>query len=303
MAYRFRLGETTGDAVRRIATEQIDRALGELGDEGLDRDRTIHQIRKRCKKLRGLVRLVRPALGKTYPRANACFRDAARLVSAARDAHTRVVAFDQLLSRYRGEIRVESFAELREAVATSPAVDPQGSLVEGRLAEFETRFRQARREVEGWRIDGDGFAPIAAGLRKTYGRGRRAMTVARSSGNTADYHDWRKRVKYHGYHLRLLRPLWPPLLVARRQEVDRLGDCLGDDHDLAVLRQTILELPKRLSDSAAAELLLGLLDRRRSGWHRRAAAIGGRLYGEPSEAMVGRLESYWDVWQAGRNMT
>jgi hypothetical protein len=49
------------DGVRRIAVDQIDAAIAELDDKALDVHETVHQIRKRCKKLRGLIRLVRPA--------------------------------------------------------------------------------------------------------------------------------------------------------------------------------------------------------------------------------------------------
>ena len=77
MAYRIRTkDDDVEQAVRRIACEQIDRALAEIDDDGLDFARKVHQVRKRCKKLRGLVRLVRPALD-AYGRENAAFRDAA----------------------------------------------------------------------------------------------------------------------------------------------------------------------------------------------------------------------------------
>ena len=59
MPFRFKNPDELPSETQRIATEQIDRAIDELDDSSLDYHETIHQVRKRCKKLRGLLRLVR----------------------------------------------------------------------------------------------------------------------------------------------------------------------------------------------------------------------------------------------------
>src|SRR3546814_13842801 len=69
--------------MRRIAGEQIEKALASV--EARDRSDAIHDIRKRCKKLRGLVRLVRPVFD-GYAQENAGFRRLADSISAARDS-------------------------------------------------------------------------------------------------------------------------------------------------------------------------------------------------------------------------
>jgi CHAD domain-containing protein len=86
MACSLKAGDASlQDGVRRIAVEQISAMLGEIDDASLGRDETVHQLRKRCKKLRGLVRLVRPGFEDDRSE-NATFRDAARGLSALRDA-------------------------------------------------------------------------------------------------------------------------------------------------------------------------------------------------------------------------
>ncbi|WP_153558836.1 CHAD domain-containing protein [Roseimaritima sediminicola] len=80
MSYQIKREESLEQAVRRIACEQIDKAVAELDDPRLSRPQAVHQLRKRCKKLRGLLRLVRPAMEKTYAKENACFRDTALTV-------------------------------------------------------------------------------------------------------------------------------------------------------------------------------------------------------------------------------
>ncbi len=77
MAYRFEQGAGSVEAnLRKIAASQINRAIAEIDDPDLEPHKTVHQVRKRCKKLRGLVRLVRDAFD-AYKVENVSFRDAA----------------------------------------------------------------------------------------------------------------------------------------------------------------------------------------------------------------------------------
>jgi hypothetical protein len=90
------------------------------------------------------------------------------------------------------------------------------------------------------------FSAVAGGLCKTYGRGRNALHAAYAEPSDESFHEFRKRAKYHWYHLRLLRRIWRDMLGVQREAADELSDLLGDDHDLAVLRNTLLAEPERL---------------------------------------------------------
>jgi len=84
MSYPFHADERIATGVCRIALRKIEKAIGEIDDAELNRDETIHQVRKRCKMLRGLIRLARPSMEKTYQIENNAFRDAARTLSDIR---------------------------------------------------------------------------------------------------------------------------------------------------------------------------------------------------------------------------
>ena len=62
MAYRFKLQEPIAQEVRRVALEQIDIAEEKLASKD-DVASAIHDARRCLKRLRALIRLVRPALG------------------------------------------------------------------------------------------------------------------------------------------------------------------------------------------------------------------------------------------------
>jgi CHAD domain-containing protein len=90
-------------------------------------------------------------------------------------------------------------------------------------------------------------------------------------------HEWRKQAKYLRYQLEILTPIWPERMEELAREADRIGDLLGDDHDLAVLRQTLTANPERFGDEGDQEALLALIDRApgRAGAARREPAHAG----------------------------
>lgn len=64
MSYRIRPDATVRTNVRRLARRELARALAALDEPGaLGLQETVHDLRKRCKKVRGVLRLARPGLG------------------------------------------------------------------------------------------------------------------------------------------------------------------------------------------------------------------------------------------------
>lgn len=304
MGYRLKHREGVACGLRRIAHEQISKAIGELEDRDLATELVIHQVRKRCKKLRGLFRLVRPAMGKAYREENARYRDAAGILSGLRDARSMMLAFDGLLDHFKGEIRLDSFIPLRTMCVGNgeqPSVDE--SELAGRLQDFATRIREGRDCLASLSLSETGFEAIAEGFQMTYVRGRDAMEAAYDSPSPEAFHEWRKRVKYHGYHLRLLQPLWGSVLKQHRGTVDRLSEYLGDDHDLAVLRDAILPCGsagvchQQRPEPTTMEALVALLDRRRMELQATAKPLGERIYAEKPSALVNRFRRYWQAWR------
>ena len=75
-------------------------------------------------------------------------------------------------------------------------------------------------------------------------------------------------------------PLAPKPLTPLAKTIDRLGDLLGDDHDLAVLRREVARATLR--DSAGRrplEPLLARIDRRRQKLEHDAVTLGRRVCG------------------------
>jgi len=300
MAYRIRRTGSVQKSVRKVAREQIDRAIGEILDEALDRHEAVHQVRKRCKKLRGLIRLVRPEFD-DFQYENAFFRDAARELSCVRDAQSVIECFDKLAEHFHDQIDSDVFTSVREQLAQRRQKSTEDRLaLEDRLDEFLAAMREARRRVVAWKIHANGFSAIEGGLGKTYGRGRAALKDAYNDPSTENFHEWRKRVKYHWYHARLLRRTWSEMMEVHVKAADDLSDLLGDDHDLAVLRSTVLDGPDAFGDTTDVQTLIGLIDRRRAELQSEARPLGERLFAEKPNRFAARLRKYWKTWRGSK---
>jgi hypothetical protein len=114
--YRLRLGEDPQDGILRIVSEQVAKALDEIGDNDLDDHEKLQQVRKRCKKIRAVLRLVRPAVGSVYSEENRWYRDQARGSSRVRDAQTLIGTFDSLREHYFHQSSWTRFEPIREAL-------------------------------------------------------------------------------------------------------------------------------------------------------------------------------------------
>lgn len=297
MSYRLEPGEPIEGAVQRIVREQVDRALRALDDPEEDLHEKVHETRKRCKKIRGALRLCRPAFENSYRAENAWYRDAARTLSDLRDAHAFLGTFDALMERFDGEVDRRRFAAFRQTLVERRDALAEAQELRARLAAARERLAAGRPRIDGWRLDTTGFDALGPGVGRSYRRARVAMRAAYEEPAAARFHEWRKRTKYHRYHCRLLRNLWKPVLDPRRDEVKRLSDRLGEAHDLAELRAALSEEEARFGARRNLDDLLALLERRQAELRAWSEPLGRALFAEKPKRLVGRLETCWDAWQ------
>lgn len=305
MAFRFERDETVARALPRLARKAADNALDVLAGKA-DAHEQVHEARTSVKKIRGLLRLARPALGKTYATENRKLRDLADRLSALRDAEVLVKTFDGLFDHFEGQLGEEHGPVLRRVrtrlITRLRGVEQRMDLPE-RLREAARSFKKVRKRARRWtpargKRDG-GWGALAGGLEETYARARLAGKHAYRSGRGEDFHDWRKAVKYHGYHLRYLGDLFPAEIDARLAEVDALGDLLGREHDLTVFAETLVSEPRCFDNKADRDLILGLVERRRKQLRREARPYRARLFAEPPAAFTRRMHHYWRAWRSG----
>jgi CHAD domain-containing protein len=298
MAYRLKADEPVTDGIKRVTLGEIDKAETMLSQDGEERDEGIHEARKSFKKIRAVLRLVRPSLGSAYAAENAWFRDVARDLSDLRDAQAVLESFDKLQNALPDQTNKEAFADIRAALdRRRKSLGENDNILARNVARVREDLQTVRQRVDSWDFKRTGFAAIGPGLRNTYRRGRQARVKAYDAPTDEAFHEWRKRVKYHWYHVRLLQDLWPDMLKPSRASLKELSDILGDDHDLVVMKQTIAQIHSDGRDSAACGAYVALVNQRQEHLRAAARSLGDRIYAEKPKCLHGRFRSYWQTWR------
>jgi len=299
MSFYLLAKETVEEGIKRIVNEEIAQAIKETDNPRLKRTEAIHQVRKRCKKIRSVLRLVRPQFEDTYQFENAWFRDTAKGLAELRDAEAIIETYDSLLDKFSDQIDRRAFVPVRRALTLrrKKIMEETGDL-DQKLEELRARMHKAAERVADWKLKVEEFDDIEGGLVLTYRQARKTMTAAYDEPTAENFHEWRKQAKYHGYHMRVLRELWKPVMRPLRKEVDELSDLLGDDHNLDVLHKTLLESPNKYGSKRDIQVLLGLIDRRSAELRVEAKTIGARVFAENPKALGRRFRVYWKVWRS-----
>ncbi len=292
MEYTLQRDERVSEGIKRIVDGKVEAGLEHIDSE-MDRHETVHEVRKRCKEVRAALRLVRGVLP-TYSEENAHYRDAARRISDIRDAQALVETFDEHVTpaaQRRDALTEETLAEIRETLADRRESVAADQDLQDRLGAVRADLVAGRDRVDGLPVATEGFDAVAGGLRKSYRRARNRMAEAYEDPEKERFHEWRKRVKYHRYHTRLLRSVWVGPMKARRSELKTLSDVIGDEHDLAVFTETMHD--EQLFAPATREILDRVITDRRSQLQRQGRPVGERLFAESPDALVARTRQYW----------
>ncbi|MEZ3164984.1 CHAD domain-containing protein [Halorubrum sp. RMP-47] len=292
MEYTLQPNERVSDGIKRIIDGKIKRAIDHI-DKNNDHHETVHEVRKRCKEIRAALRLVRPVLP-TYKQENVHYRDAARRISTIRDAHAAIETFDERLKpavQERNELDEKTLADIRTTLLERRDTMAVEQNIEQRLNAVRTDLIEGRRRVDDLPIATEGYDAVAGGLRKSYKRARNRMIEAYNDPEFERFHEWRKRIKYHRYHTRLLRRVWVGPMKQRRAELKDLSDIIGYENDLAEIAMTIHD--EELFAMGTRETLHQIITAKRSEYHRKGRPLGERLFTEDPDQLVDRIGAYW----------
>jgi CHAD domain-containing protein len=299
VAYRLQLAEHVSQGIKRIVREEIDVAVRHLtAAERASRDEGIHEARKSVKKIRGALRLVQPEMGEIYSLENALFRDIGRHLSQFRDAGAVIETFDELRKKYRDDLDGRSLAPMRRSLVARKAQAEKHANIAQVLSGMAGALSRSAARVSAWPLSKDGFPAIATGLEDTFRRGQKAMARARKHPRPENYHEWRKRVKEHWYHIRLLEDLWNHGIETYEKNLKGLEASLGDDHNLVVLQEKVLAEPAFYGTKLEMRLFVGTVDKYHRDLRGKALETGEGIYKEKPGRFTRRVRRLWDAWQA-----
>jgi CHAD domain-containing protein len=204
---------------------------------------------------------VRSGVGeKRYRTENAILRDTARLLAPVRDADVRLETVSAVRERFESQLRSSAFEAMTQTLSRRRhrLHDAAHESDEWHKAVFA--LRSARARYAAWPVDEDSarahgmaviphaFDSVAGGLSATYVRGRQEMAEAGRRPTADNFHAWRKRAKYLRHQLEILSPVFPEIVGGYASSLSRLGDLLGDEHDLAELLRAVAARPDLCPD-------------------------------------------------------
>jgi CHAD domain-containing protein len=298
MAYRLKHGESVPEGVKRIAREEIRSAVQYLsGRGGVSRDEAIHEARKNIKKTRALLRLVRTELGDVYTSESARLRDVGQKLSPIRDLGALITTFDRLKKERGKTLGKVSLTGIRRTLGLRKKHVEAELGVQELMHSLAASLRLTLRSVRRWPLKTDGFAALEPGLRKTFRAGKKALGALKKNGSREKFHEWRKRVKDHWYHVRLLENLWTDVLKGYEQTLKELEDALGEDLNLAILRDHVLSGSGLKGERRGVNRVVKAIDESRKELRERALAIGRRVYAEKPRQFTRQMGQLWDAWR------
>ena len=238
MAYRLSPEQPVSHQLVRILLEEVSSAALNLTEATADnRDGRVHEARKSIKKTRALLRLVAKGLGKArFQRENKRFCDINRQLSALRDAQAIIEAFAALPEDTVPQTaRIKLLKRLESAKARTYLTLNVDEVLGASVA----ALNEAQLSLSSLTLKGEGYALLEAGLVKVYRQGRNALAIATQTPSPDNLHKFRKRVKDHWYHARLLSDANLKSFEGRQEALRELETHLGESHNLHVLQQTL----------------------------------------------------------------
>jgi len=274
----------------RRLRETIDQALEQLEPGQPVPDENIHTARKSLKKARAVLRLLRDGMSDdVYQAENSGLRDAGRVLSPIRDARSLIDAFDSLHDRYTKELEQVELEPLRKILHSNLTKARRRLNLD--LPAKSAELKNCIRGLEDClvltkREDFAAIDPAVAGpgLQRVYRTGRKAFAEAKAVRTTEALHEYRKQVKYLFNAIDGLDAAQDDRNSRTNSKIlkwaDRVGERLGDDHELAVLSLEISRATYTPVDSNVIKILHELIERRRVKLEKAALRLGKKLYAQ-----------------------
>jgi len=281
--------ESLGVGVVRVAEDLIDSIVGSGQHPKQEEGEHIHHVRTTIKRLRALLRLIRPVVGEQFfNRENARLRKAGRRLAVAREAEVARETLKTLPVAGEPEKKAVAAALAGLESKTQPGTD-----IGEALREVKADLEQTKRNLQRLQLVNGEWEVVEAGLQDVYRQSRKRMNTALQDGGEEAFHKWRIRVKNLFYELELLEPVWPKRMDKMTSRLAKLQDKIGLDHDIAVLKVLLRKTPEAFGGTEA----VGRIIRRLNGESRKlrhaAEPLGEKIFAKKPRRFLRKLSRRW----------
>ena len=297
ITFHFKRSESVAHGLKRLVTEGLEAASVQLSQYEMSLEEAVHEGRKSLKKVRALLRLMRPVLGADFAKENAALRDIGRQLSAIRDAHALIETLDYLQAKYRHELDDGGLTNLRQTLLDRKQAQEEHFDSAQQIPLLVENLQQTCSRAQTWPYKQTDILLVAKGVATSLQRGREQFHKAYQKPRPETFHDWRKRAKDLRYQLTLLQKLWPAVFQGYLESAKTLEELLGMEHNLTVLRHTLVKDGKTLGSAQEHQWLLPIIDLDHKAIRREAETLGARLYSDKPKQWIRRISRSWDAWK------
>jgi CHAD domain-containing protein len=295
MAYRIKRKERVGRGIRRILREQLGRAVEVARDRGGAQEERVHDVRTRLKRSRAALELIGGEVGKKARKTDRRLRDRGRRLARPRDVVVQAHTFRILGTRLSRELPAGLLERMRD-VGEQLRRTLDEKAVERELRRTARSLKRLRRRLRRWPVKRDRRA-VGKGITGAYREARRALGAVQADPTPRRFHDWRKKVKVLSNELRIVGRAVPELATRYLAKVEKLGELLGQIHDLDCAAATAKKHPRWFGSDEDCEAVRGLVAEHRVVLEREAFALAtGVFAGRPRDVRE-LIETGWKTWR------
>lgn len=244
--------------------------------------------------MRSFLRLGRSGLGKqNYQDFNVFYRDRSRALSQLRDVTALIETLTFFIKTRRSNSARSFLLRFKRDLDAKRRQQLQMILSGNIMAEVIRDLECKGEEINSWQLTGDAAEVFSTGAKRIYSRGKKLFKSALLRPDSHNMHEWRKQVKYFWYHLLVLSPIWPGVMLACAKEVQHLSQLLGKHHDLVMLENAIAELRPASGQQDIVYNLKKSIRVRKKRIEQKCFALGSKIYAEKPGALAEKLKVFW----------
>lgn len=257
-------------------------------------DVSVHEIRKSCKRIRAVLRLIRWDIGEDlYHLENRKFRDLSRKLSCLRDYY---VVISDLADRFEAEeliIEEERFIQFINYLNDKKEKEHKHLIEINVLGHIKEVVEQSHQDLHSFDLSKLGPHTIQNGIKHIYQKSQDHIEKAQYRLTDVALHNLRKCTKYLLYQMQLVEEVWPDYFSNYSKALKSATDLIGDDHNLVEEIAIIKSMPETILLSADKEILIDSLDKERQQLHEETWQLMGKIFAEEPDAFIKRVNSYW----------
>ncbi len=297
--FRLQKKKNTIQLINSIISAQIEWAISLCNTPVADAEFAVHEIRKTMKRLRAILHFTRFVIGEErFNAENNRLREVSYLLTSLRKSAAHISTFNAVAESYFMKRQIKAADDIKNYLISKKEEEYRKLSIKQNILAVCLKHLSAIKAMQPL-IVAENFNSsvrdlLLEGLKRTYKTGRKRLQIALTDSSTANNHNFRKSVKYFWYQLQLLKNIWPGVLGKYILTLDKIGEKLGIEHDLAELAFEITE--NKDIQSEEMEKAISAIEIIRKKYQQQAWPLSEKVYAESPGAFARRMEAYWKLY-------